>query len=613
MDKSAVLKQYFGHTSFRQGQEVLIDYILAGKDVVGIIPTGGGKSLCYQVPALLLPGLTLVVSPLISLMKDQVMTLKNVGIPAAFINSSLSGDQIRTVYSRLRSGQYKIIYVAPERLGGNQFTSLMQEQNIPLIAVDEAHCVSQWGQDFRPSYLKIAEFIAKLPKQPVVAAFTATATEEIRKDIVRLLQLNNPFSIVTGFDRPNLFFSVQEPKNKYSAIVAFAKKRKQKSGIIFCATRATVEKVCAGLNSEGIATTRYHAGLSDDERRTNQEDFQYDRKSVMVATNAFGMGIDKSNVSYVVHYNMPKSIEAYYQEAGRAGRDGEPAECVLFYAARDIATAKLMSQNNSGNEELSESERQKVLNQDYKRLEKMMGYCRTTNCLRRYILDYFGQKNKEDCGSCGNCQSSYEVVDVTMQTQVVLSCVKRVKNHLGYSVGVGLLVRVLCGSRDRRITELNLSQLSTYGLLKQMPRNQLRELIEFLEFSGYLYSKPPYSTIELTNKALSVLFEGEKVEMSVRISVGKPKGEAAGEVTEQTGATSELVEALKAIRNQIAKEESVPAYIVFSNAHLADMAEKQPRNMQEFLLVKGVGDLKAARYGERFLRAIETFEKGEES
>jgi len=607
VDKGTILKQYFGHEFFRKGQEEMIDHILAGSDVVGIMPTGGGKSLCYQVPALMLPGVTLVVSPLISLMKDQVMALKNAGVVAAFINSSLSESQIRTVYSRLRSGQYKIIYVAPERLGGSQFTAMMQEQSISLIAVDEAHCVSQWGQDFRPSYLKVSEFISKLPKPPVVAAFTATATEEVRKDIVRLLQLDEPFSIVTGFDRPNLFFNVSEPKNKYSAINAFVKKRMQKSGIIYCATRAAVEKVCAGLNSEGIAATRYHAGLSDEERRDNQEDFQYDRRPVMVATNAFGMGIDKSNVSYVVHYNMPKSIEAYYQEAGRAGRDGEAAECMLFYAPGDIATAKLMIQNNSGNEELSEDERRQILAQDYERLEKMTGYCRTANCLRRYILDYFGQESETDCGHCSNCQSSYTAMDVTMQAQVILSCVKRMKDHLGYSVGASLLVCVLCGSRERRTRELGLDKLSTYGLMKQMPREQLRGLVEFLEFSGYLYSKPPYSTIELTRKSSEVLFGDEKVEMPVRVTRGTDKEKRADKLAEQTGKTTELMDALKAVRNQIAQEEGVPAYIVFSNAHLADMAERRPQDMQEFLLVKGVGELKAARYGERFLGAIAGF------
>ena len=369
MDKYSVLKQYFGHSEFRRGQEWLIDGILEGRDVLGIMPTGGGKSLCYQVPALLLPGVTLVISPLISLMKDQVTALLEAGVDAAFLNSSLNTEQLRNTYGHVRKGAYKLIYIAPERLSGEGFYELMREQDISLVAVDEAHCISQWGQDFRPSYLKIAEFVDKLPRRPILAAFTATATAEVRRDIVRLLHLQNSIDVITGFDRPNLFFDVQHPRNKMAVLSSLIEQRRNKSGIIYCATRAAVERVCDALNAHGILATRYHAGLSDDERQQNQDDFQFDRKTVMVATNAFGMGIDKSNVGFVIHYNMPKSLEAYYQEAGRAGRDGEGADCILLYSSGDITTAKFLIENSGENEELTAEEQSLVRQRDYQRLD----------------------------------------------------------------------------------------------------------------------------------------------------------------------------------------------------------------------------------------------------
>lgn len=384
MDKYTILKQYFGHTAFRQGQEALIDSLLSGRDAVGIMPTGGGKSLCYQIPALLLEGVTLVISPLISLMKDQVIALKNAGVPAAYINSSLTAEQRSTVYRRMSAGAYRIIYAAPERLAGEGFLSIAQRLDLALVAVDEAHCISQWGQDFRPSYLKIPEFLSQLPNRPVVGAFTATATEAVRRDIVRYLNLQNPLTLVTGFDRPNLFFDVYRLKagEKPALLRRLLDERKDLSGIVYCATRAGVERVCSDLTLHGLSATRYHAGLSEEERARNQDDFQYDRKTVMVATNAFGMGIDKSNVSFVIHYNMPKSLEAYYQEAGRAGRDGTRADCILLYSPGDVSTAKFLIQNSSDNEDLTPEERRRIKNQEYRRLEAMTDYCQTRACQR---------------------------------------------------------------------------------------------------------------------------------------------------------------------------------------------------------------------------------------
>ena len=611
MDKYSILKHYFGHTKFRQGQEELIDAILSGRDALGIMPTGGGKSLCYQIPALLLPGVTLVISPLISLMKDQVTALKKAGISAGFINSSLSAEQLRLVYSRAQKGEYKLLYVAPERLGAEGFSALIQAIPVSLVAVDEAHCISQWGQDFRPSYLKISDFIASLPYRPVVTAFTATATIEVRQDIIRLLKLKDPVCHVTGFDRPNLFFDVRCPKNKMSALLGLIQSRKDKTGIIYGATRASVERICKVLCDKGISATRYHAGLEESERRMNQDDFQFDRKSVMVATNAFGMGIDKSNVNYVIHYNMPKSLEAYYQEAGRAGRDGEPADCILLYSAGDVETAKFLIKNG-GNEHLDEEEQALVRQRDYERLKMMIGYCKTTKCLRGYILDYFGQKHGEACGNCGNCKGNYQIKDITIPAQMILSCVLRVKEHLGHYVGKTLIIQTLRGSKDQRVLELGLNTLSTYGLMNELPSEQVRTFIDFLESEEYLQTNSLHFTLEPTKSASAVLFGGKKVSMPVRIdhsSNSLEKGRHKKALTSVSGKAEDLFSTLKAVRTRIAQEENIPAYVVFSNATLTDMAAKAPRTMAEFLEVSGVGEVKAARYGEIFLKTIAAYEE----
>lgn len=430
-DKLSVLKEYFGHDSFREGQGRITDSLLGGRDVLGIMPTGAGKSICYQVPALMFDGITIVVSPLISLMKDQVSALVQSGVAAAYINSSLTHAQYLKVLQNTESGKYKIIYVAPERLCAPAFLEICRNLNISMVAVDEAHCVSQWGQDFRPSYLKIPDFIDALNSRPVVGAFTATATGAVRDDIKTLLRLVSPLVVTTGFDRPNLFFSVMQPKNKSIELMKLIKERKNESGIVYCSTRKAVEEVCELLQKNGFAATRYHAGLDENERRRNQDDFVYDRAAIMVATNAFGMGIDKSNVSFVIHYNMPKNMESYYQEAGRAGRDGRSADCILLYSAKDVRTNQFLINNSEPNPDLTEDEQEEVRRRDRERLKQMTFYCTTHKCLRKFILEYFGDKGPERCEKCSNCLSNHENTDITVDAQKIMSCVARTGQRYG--------------------------------------------------------------------------------------------------------------------------------------------------------------------------------------
>lgn len=607
-DQYEVLYRYFGYTAFRSGQAELIDAQLSGRDVFGIMPTGGGKSLCYQIPALMLEGITLVVSPLISLMKDQVTALKNMGVSAAYVNRSLSAEQIRLVLRNIQQKKYKIIYIAPERLLTESFLAAISNLKIAMVAVDEAHCISQWGQDFRPSYLRIADFLKLLKVRPVVSAFTATATQEVRDDVERILGLQNPLRIITGYDRPNLRFAVVQPKSKPLALLDFIEARPGKCGIVYCSTRKEVEKVCQMLQNKGISATRYHAGLSEEERHTNQDDFVYDRCKVMVATNAFGMGIDKSNVGYVIHYNMPQCIESYYQEAGRAGRDGENADCILLYSPSDIRTAKFLIQHPTENEELSEEERSNLVKKALIRLDAMVGYCNTSHCLRGYILEYFGQEHPQLCGNCSNCESTAEQRDITEYAKMILSCIYRIHEQLGYSLGITLVVRVLHGSREKRIKELRLDRLSTYGLMNHVPRAEIREMISALENQGYIMTHPDRGDLNLTDKAREVLFHGEKVKMLVR---KKKREKSRKEDASSNPNTAGLLEELKALRLTLAKEENMPAYIVFSNATLKDMAQKAPVTMAEFLAVSGVGKFKAERYGQRFLTAIKKYMDGE--
>lgn len=615
MDQRSVLQQYFGHADFRPGQETLIDAILSGQDALGVMPTGGGKSLCYQIPAILLPGVTLVISPLISLMKDQVAALRENGVEAAFLNSSLSAEQFQATCQEIRRNGCKLIYVAPERLESQRFLALTQELDISMVAVDEAHCISQWGQDFRPSYLRIPDFVAMLPRRPVLAAFTATATEEVRGDIVRLLGLYDPVVAVTGFDRPNLFFDVKQPTDKMAALEDFLRERPGRSGIIYCATRSGVEKVCEALQDHGFSATRYHAGLPDEERQANQTDFQFDRKLIMVATNAFGMGIDKSNVSFVVHYNMPKSLEAYYQEAGRAGRDGEPAQCLLLYSPGDVQTARyLIEHSANGNEDMPSETLAILREQDRRRLSAMVHYCKTTDCLRGCILAYFGQEAPPTCGNCGNCKGACVETDITVPAQMILSCIRRVHDKLGYYVGTALIVRTLRGSKDRRISELELEELSTFGLLRATPREMVNRYIDRLTELGYLYVESAHSTLRATPQAAEVLFHGEKVIMLTRETPEeqpKSRRHRRSAVAEAVLGDDGLLAALKAARTHLAREEGVPAYIVFSNATLTDMAQKAPRTPEEFLRVSGVGEVKAARYGDIFLRVIAEYRKNQ--
>ena len=612
MDKAELLQRIFGYSSFRPGQEALIDGILNGRDVFGIMPTGGGKSMCYQIPALLLPGITLVISPLISLMQDQVMALKAAGVPAAYINRSLNGAQMQAVYRNLMAGRYKIVYISPERLDYAGFAGLAAKLPISFVAVDEAHCISQWGQDFRPSYLRILNFIANLPRRPVVGAFTATATKQVREDVERILQLKNPVRTVTGFDRPNLYFEVIHPELKDRELKRILASKKGRSGIIYCSTRKKVETVCENLQDQGYAVTRYHAGLDEEERRTNQEDFIYDRKPIMVATNAFGMGIDKSNVSFVVHYNMPKSIEAYYQEAGRAGRDGAEADCILLYNTADIQTARFLINNGSDNEELDPAQLEIIRKQDMARLEAMVGYCKTKTCLRGYILEYFGQKHPELCGNCGNCKGNFEEIEITREAQMILSCVKRIYDKLGYNVGVNMIGNVLRGSRNKRLLELGLDEITTYGLLKSSSRSEIHAMIDHLEGEGYLEqeSDPEFPTLRLTNHAAQVLYQGKKVQMKVEV---EPEEIALVTTTVKlSGGEAELFDVLKELRMKLAKESGVPAYVVFSNATLTDMARKRPKNMTQFKKISGVGEIKAAWYGDAFLKCIREYEKENE-
>ena len=610
------LRQYFGHERFRPGQEKLIDAILSGRDVLGVMPTGAGKSICYQLPALVLPGLTLVVSPLISLMKDQVAALKEAGVPAAYVNSSLTPAQQREVLRRAGAGAYRLIYVAPERLMTESFLRFAEEQMISLLAVDEAHCVSQWGQDFRPNYLDIPAFVRHLARRPILAAFTATATAEVGEDIVRLLELKNPFRITTGFDRPNLYFAVRREKNKLEWLKGYLQAHDGSSGIVYCATRKAVEQVCQALQDAGFAATRYHAGLDDEERRENQEDFAFDRARIMVATNAFGMGIDKSNVSFVIHYNLPKNIESYYQEAGRAGRDGAPADCILLYSPGDVMTVRFLITNATDRENVPEELRQGLLERDLQRLRQMTDYCKTRSCYRAVLLDYFGEAHGETCGNCGNCVDEEELFsgetveqDITLEAQKILSCVRRVELRDRFGIGETMLVRTLTGSREKRVLQNGFDRLPTYGIMRGTKRTLLRDYIRALLRQGYLMTPPgDYEIIRTTKLADRVLFDGERVLWRRPAEKAAPdKTQAAitaGKREEAGPVDAGLFERLRALRTDLARQARVPAYVIFHDATLRDMAARQPTTVEELLEVSGVGERKAEKYGQAVLEVI---------
>ena len=603
LDKKTVLKQYFGHSSFRFGQEMVVDAILQKRDALCVMPTGAGKSICYQVPALIFDGTTLVVSPLISLMKDQVNSLTQNGVRAAYLNSSLTPAQYTKVISNIKNGIYKIIYVAPERLAVPDFLDAFRSLKVDLVAVDEAHCISHWGQDFRPSYLKIAEFVNALAYRPVIAAFTATATAEVKDDIEYSLKLRSPFRMTTGFDRPNLKFEVLRPKKKFEQLLEILDKHTNDSGIIYCATRKTVEELGEKLNDIGFSVTTYHAGLEDDVRKKNQEDFVYDRKNIMVATNAFGMGIDKSNVAYVIHYNMPKDIESYYQEAGRAGRDGTNAECILIYNSGDVHTNQFLIEHSEPNPDLTIEQQDLLRDRDYDRLKRMTFYSTTNTCLRNFILDYFGEKSSNYCGNCSNCLTQFEEVDITIEAQKILSCIKRT----GERFGKKMICDILRGSKNEKIIRSGLDTQTTYGLMKEYKESQVKDIIEFLEFEGYIRSVGnEYPTLTITNKANAVLFNNETIVMKqAKLKVSAKKKSKKEKTTESIDRS--LFAELKALRRELADENNVPAYIVFSDATLIDMCKKLPTTSEELLEVSGVGKVKLELYGDRFLQILKPY------
>ncbi len=617
-EKYTLLKQYFGYDEFREGQEVLIDSILSGTDTLGIMPTGAGKSICFQIPALMFEGITLVISPLISLMKDQVSALNQVGIHAAFLNSSLTASQYRLALQYAKEGRYKIIYVAPERLVTEEFLEFVFGTTISMVSVDEAHCVSQWGQDFRPSYLKIVEFIDKLSIRPVISAFTATATKDVTEDIVDILRLESPTVLTTGFDRKNLQFSVQAPKDKYEVVHNYIMENQDQSGIIYCLTRKIVEEVCTRLNADGYPATRYHAGLSDVERRNNQDDFIYDRKPIMVATNAFGMGIDKSNVSYVIHYNMPKNIESYYQEAGRAGRDGEPAHCMLLYSGQDVITNQFFIDHNNDNEEVDTNTLEVIKERDRERLKKMTFYCFTNECLRDYILRYFGEYGSNYCGNCSNCLTQFEESDVTSIAIQLIGCVKACRQRYG----MGVIVDTVHGNKTAKLKQYRMDENTYYGSLAEEPTFRIRQVLNHLILKDYLYlTNEEYSILKLTATSQDVFEDNQLVVMKFakeRVIIKKEKknkksGTKGSKNKEYGDVNSELFEFLRKLRSEIAKEEKVPPYIVFSDKTLTELCLVMPETEEAMLGVSGIGKFKYDKYGQQFMEAIKAYHETKES
>ena len=599
MDKIYVLQRYFGYTSFRKGQEEIIDSLLSGCDALAIMPTGAGKSLCYQIPALMMDGVTLVISPLVSLMKDQVNALTAQGVKAAYLNSSLNDKQFDKALAKMVQGEYTIVYVAPERLKSVRFINAAKRLRIPMVAVDEAHCVSQWGQDFRPSYLNIAAFIAQLPTRPTIGAFTATATPEVKQDIVNILQLNEPIEVTTGFDRPNLFFSVLRPESKPNTLARLVKERTGKTGIIYCSTRKRVEEVCASLCAKGFPATRYHAGLEDEERRKNQDDFVYDRKRIMVATNAFGMGIDKSDVRYVIHYNMPKNLESYYQEAGRAGRDGEDADCILLFGQQDIDTAHWFIENTEPNPELTEEQNAAFKKKEEERLSVMVSYCKTQGCLRAAMLRYFGDTAEDRCENCSNCRTHFQTVDVTEDALKVLCCIVRTDQRFGAQV----ICDVLKGRVTSQIINFRLNQQSTYAILDDQKPKKIKALIDSLETQGYIrYVGVGRPVLKVTDAGWRVLKGKAKVQARETLTV-----QTTGNQNIDASVNSSLFEELKDLRFKIAANRGVPAYVIFSDAALTDMCRKMPTTDNEFLRVNGVGETKRKLYGEQFMQIIRKY------
>lgn len=582
-----LLKKYFGYESFRDGQEKVIESILNGFDTFAIMPTGAGKSICFQIPSLLFPGVTLVISPLISLMKDQVDSLNNIGIPASFINSTLSNNETMERINSAADGEYKLLYIAPERLESEQFKQLVKRLDISMVAVDEAHCVSQWGHNFRPSYLYIPTFINELTIRPIVTAFTATATEEVKEDVIRLLTLKESNVYVTGFDRENLTFNVIKGENKRNYVLKYMEDNKDSSGIIYASTRKEVDGLYEVLNKKGFSVGKYHAGLSDDDRRKTQEDFIYDDIKVMVATNAFGMGIDKSNVRYVIHYNIPKNMEAYYQEAGRAGRDGLKSECILLFSNQDIMIQKFLIDQNASTPERKVFENIK--------LRFIIDYCHTERCLRKYILEYFGEKNvKDECGNCGNCNDDSKLNDITIEAQKIFSCILRMRERFGTI----LVAEVLKGSKNKKVLSFNFDSLSTYGIMKEYTLDEIKDMINLLVAEEYIgMTESEFPVLKLKQRGGNVLSGKEKVLQ--KIAKRKPKIVSLDD--------NSLFDILRNLRKEISTRENVPPYIIFADIALKEMCEYMPIDKMSMLSIKGVGEKKFERYGEEFIGAIKDY------
>ena len=600
MDLQNILKTYFGYDEFRNGQDKLIESIIKGRDALGIMPTGGGKSICYQLPAIALDGITIVISPLISLMKDQVDSLNELGINAAFMNSTLDNGEFLQILEGIRGNSYKIVYVAPERLNTDSFINLVKDIRISLVAVDEAHCISQWGHDFRPSYLEIPRFINSLKQRQAVAAFTATATKEIIKEIKRLIGLRNPIEVTTGFDRPNLYYQVLKVSNKSKFLIEYLNDNfKTESGIVYCATRKSVESLVKILNDKGFSSVGYHGGMNSEERQNNQDEFILGNKRLIVATNAFGMGIDKPDVRFVIHYNMPKNMEAYYQEAGRAGRDGEKSDCILLYSASDIVKQKLMIQNDD-----IDPKRQEML---YKNLQYLVNYCNTNDCLRNQILNYFDEDSASDkCKSCSNCIDSSEMVDITLEAQKILSCIYRVSQRYG----ANMVIQVLRGSKNKKVLEARLDNVSTYGIMKEYSDSAISEIIMTLVSSGYIHmTHDKYPVLKLTSKSADVLSGKTKIHHKKHLLQKKDEKEKASKSIKggNIDFDIELFEKLKQYRYKIAQEKGLPPYVIFHDIALKEMAAYLPVNKESFLEIKGVGEKKYENYGEGFIDIIKGY------
>lgn len=596
-----LLKKHFGYENFRQGQEDIIYHILNMEDCLGIMPTGAGKSICYQIPAMIFDGITIVVSPLISLMKDQVDNLNQVGIPATFINSTLSTFDYAQTINNILNNVYKIIYIAPERLATDSFLNLLKQLNVSMFAIDEAHCVSRWGHDFRPSYTEIANIILNLDTRPVVAAFTATATEIVKEDIIGLLHLQTPFTLTTGFDRPNLYFSVETPINRKQFLFDYVKNNQDKSGIIYCLTRKTVDSIYDDLLEFGIAVSKYHAGMSEKQRTNNQNDFVYDKTCVMVATNAFGMGIDKSNIRYVLHYNMPRDLESYYQEAGRSGRDGDNANCILLFNRSDIVTNKLLIEQGNPNQNYSN---------EYEKLNDMVDYCNTDKCLRKYLLEYFGETpDFDECDNCGNCNSEIEVTDITTDSKKILSCIRRMNERFG----MGLVTDVLKGSNSAKIRSLGFDSLSTYGLMKDYSKDTIKNIISFLISEGYIISTgDKYPILSLSASANDILFKNKSVFIKKKIeklsnSTTQNKNINNNSNIENLQYDENLFSLLKSVRMSIAKNLHIPPFIVCADISLKQMSTFFPLTVESLLQIHGIGAHKVEQYGEVFLNAISNY------